>query len=79
MCLFQPILTPFFPSVNPEYLGFALTVELSEIRLFTKEFYFLALHCLLSISYVFVFLPHELTVSSVGLRYVSYFKICNYT
>lgn len=48
-------------------------MELRLIRLFTEEFYLLALHCLLFVLCV-SFLLHKLTVA---LRDVSYFTICN--
>lgn len=44
-------------------------------RLFTEEFYFLALHCLLCVPYVLVTDPPPSTHTSWPK--VSYFKVCN--
>lgn len=47
MCLLQQlILTPFYPSIKARLCS-ASTTKLRLIRLFTEEFYFLALHSLL--------------------------------
>lgn len=54
-------------------LGSVSTMELRLIRLFT-ELYFLALHSLLFVLGV-SFLPHKLTLGSMALRSLSYFKI----
>lgn len=68
-------INPILPILKAR-LGSTSTMEWRLIRLFTEEFYFLAFHCLLFVLCV-SFLPHKLTVGSVALRYVSYFKICN--
>lgn len=49
-------INPMLPILKAR-LGSASTMELRLIRLFTEEFYFLALHCLPFVLYVLVFSP----------------------
>lgn len=64
-------INPILPILKAR-LGFASVMALRWIT----ELYFLALHCLLFVSYMLVF-PHKLAVSSAGLRHVAYCKICS--